>query len=200
MQSQAFLCGTFSARRCIATASCRQTSARCSGSAGGLRSERVRGCPITRCQRQTSSRWRLINLPIKSRSGPSGDSVVVVSVVPVVVVVSGGSGESSARRAEALNVAASAHAHASAIVCLTFIERSPRIRSHATVPQWWPLVVRVVRRSPAPRVSKLRDKSHEAGVGLRPRWAQSVAEKQYLLTPGPPPVPPQVLAALAEPV
>src|SRR2546421_304313 len=85
---------------------------------------------------------------------------------PLVVVVTGGSGESSARRAEALNVAASAHAHASAIVCLTFIERSPRIRSHATVPQWWPLVVRVVRRSPAARVSKLRDKSHEAGVGL----------------------------------
>ena len=91
------------------------------------------------------------------------------AVVSVVVVVTGGSGESSARRAEALNVAASAHAHASAIVCLTFIERSPRIRSHATVPQWWPLVVRVVRRSPAARVSKLRDKSHEAGVGLRPR-------------------------------
>ena len=31
-------------------------------------------------------------------------------------------------------------------------------------------------------------------------YAQPVAEKRYLLTPGPTPVPPEVLSALAEPV
>src|SRR5437762_3961823 len=45
---------------------------------------------------------------------------------------------------------------------------------------------------------------HEAASGVRqpqtPLVSGQMAEKQYLLTPGPTPVPPQVLAALAEPV
>src|SRR6186997_2837453 len=54
------------------------------------------------------------------------------------------------------------------------------------------------RAAPKARIASIREeRSSPSPRTARLRW---MAQKRYLFTPGPTPVPPQVLAALAEPV
>ncbi len=57
------------------------------------------------------------------------------------------------------------------------------------------------RRSATSAAAKAKSScTNAAYASLWGRYAQTVAEKRYLMTPGPTPVPPEVLAAMAEPV